>query len=77
MYVCSYIALVNTETQTGIIHIHTSEHTQAARTQTQVLGQGGTLLVRVATTQRAIPGGDSIRFQCVLSFPTLEIAGKP
>ena len=47
MYVCSYIALVNAETQTGIIHRYTSGHTQVVGTQTQVLGQGGTLLVRV------------------------------
>ena len=38
-YICSYIALVNTETQTGIIHRYTSGHTQVVGTQTQVLGQ--------------------------------------
>ena len=77
MHICSYSVLANTETQTGIIHTYTSEHTQVARTQTQVLNQVGTLLVRVYTTQRAIPGSDSTRFQRVLSFPTLETAGKP
>ena len=45
MYVCSYTVLVNTETQTGIIHRYTLEPTQVASTQTQVRGQGVTVLV--------------------------------
>ena len=63
MHICSHSVLANTETQTGIIHTYTSEHTQVARTQTQVLNQVGTLLVRVqhsAPFLEAIPQGFSV-----------------
>ena len=47
MYVYNYIVPVNIESQIGSIYRHTSEHTQVAGTYMQVLGEGGTRLVRL------------------------------
>ena len=74
VYLFSYIVLVNTETQTGSIYRYTSEHTGRKDTDTSAWSRWNTSCS--STTQHAIPGGDSIPFQCVLSFPVLEIAGK-
>ena len=76
MYVCSYIVpCEHRNTNRKHLQTHIRAHTGRRDIDANAWSRRNTS--RSTTTQRAILGDDSTGFQCVLSFPTPEIAGKP
>ena len=73
------MCLVLVDSQTESIYRRTSRHRQVAGTYMH----SGRYMVKAlnticsSITRRAIPEDDSTPFQCVRSFPTLQIVGKP